>query len=297
MKVGRIGGLSTEDIHETYASGERYSPMPSRNSVIRKGYSTMPKRYSAMPSRYSAMPREDPRLREGIHLPIGVEAIETSQPVDNHHQSTLPRHRVQRPTFASSGDVSQQNSRVQLGAGDLPFQGVDIREEQEARVSEWKWDSDKVSPGHLDGHKSYRPQTWELRDSNPREIDAAATRKLVDEQDTANQDMLKPRDEPTGDENRVHRKEIRRSGGRTSGADDPVVFSCFAPPAVSGGMAFLLRISAYLKQQRDDAVDEAQSAGVTEAGVPGGVSIMRNKRVTIKLVRKAMLHESQAPNH
>ena len=62
-------------------------------------------------------------------------------------------------------------------------------------------------------------------------------------------------------------------------------------------MAFLLRISAYLKQQRDDVLDEAQSAGVTEAGVPGGVGIMRKKRVTIKLVRNSMLHESQAQNH
>lgn len=68
------------------------------------------------------------------------------------------------------------------------------------------------------------------------------------------------------------------------GGADPVVFSCFSPPAVSEGQAFLLRVSAYLRQERDDVLREALSAGVAEAGVPGAMPIMRGKRVTVKLV-------------
>lgn len=75
----------------------------------------------------------------------------------------------------------------------------------------------------------------------------------------------------------------RRSSGVPTGAD-PVCFSCFAPPAVSEGQVFSLRVSAYLKQQRDDELRGAMRGGFTEAGLPGSMPIMRGRRVTVKLV-------------
>lgn len=122
--------------------------------------------------------------------------------------------------------------------------------------------------------------------------EAVTTQKGVAEQVIVTQGVSMALDGLNGDGNRVHKVGLRRSWGPTAVAADPVVFSCFAPPAVSGGMAFLLRISAYLRQQRDDVLYEARSASVTEAGVPGAMRIMRNKRVTIKLVSKTHLLES-----
>lgn len=65
---------------------------------------------------------------------------------------------------------------------------------------------------------------------------------------------------------------------------DPVCFSCFSPPTVSEGQAFPLKVTAYLKQQRDNVLREAIKAGVAEAGIPGAMPIMRGRRVTVKLV-------------
>lgn len=77
---------------------------------------------------------------------------------------------------------------------------------------------------------------------------------------------------------------------------DPVCFSCFSPAAVCVGMAFLLRMSAYLRQQRDGVLREAKSIGVAEAGVPGAMPIMRGARVTVKLVRERMGEVMHEPN-
>lgn len=77
---------------------------------------------------------------------------------------------------------------------------------------------------------------------------------------------------------------------------DPVCFSCFSPAAVSEGMAFVLRVSAYLRQQRGDVLHEAKSIGVAEAGVPGAMPIMRGARVTVKLVRERIGEVMHEPN-
>lgn len=76
-----------------------------------------------------------------------------------------------------------------------------------------------------------------------------------------------------------------RSWSPVDAGADPVCFSCFSPPTVSEGVAFLLRVSAYLRQAKDEVLRNAASDGVAEAGVPGGMSIVRGKRVTVCLVR------------
>lgn len=75
-----------------------------------------------------------------------------------------------------------------------------------------------------------------------------------------------------------------RAPARNVKDGDPVLFSAFSPPTVSEGQAFLLRVSAYVRQERDNVLQEAMNACVKEAGLPGTMPIMRGKRVTVKLV-------------
>lgn len=67
---------------------------------------------------------------------------------------------------------------------------------------------------------------------------------------------------------------------------DEVCFSCFSPHAVWAGQEFQLNVLAYLPQLRDDILQAALSNGEAEKGLPGGMSILRGKEVTVKLVRR-----------
>ena len=76
-----------------------------------------------------------------------------------------------------------------------------------------------------------------------------------------------------------------KSSPRLFPADDKVIFDCFSPRAVAGGKTFELTIMAYLRQQRYDALKEMDRRAAVEASIPKAIPIMRNKRVTVKLVR------------
>lgn len=75
------------------------------------------------------------------------------------------------------------------------------------------------------------------------------------------------------------------SGGGVGGRLDPVIFSCFAPPAVRPGTSFDLRVRAYLRRMRDAVLREALSEGAAEAGGAEGMSIPKGARVSVRLVR------------
>lgn len=64
----------------------------------------------------------------------------------------------------------------------------------------------------------------------------------------------------------------------------PVIFDCFAPRTVVRGMSFDLVIFAYLRQQREEVLRDAQRRGTVEASMPKTIPIMLNKRVTVVLV-------------
>lgn len=66
---------------------------------------------------------------------------------------------------------------------------------------------------------------------------------------------------------------------------DRVLFSCFAPGSVFGGMKFELSISAYLNHLRDEVMREKEDKDVRESGLPKEIPIMNQRRVTVKLVR------------
>lgn len=67
---------------------------------------------------------------------------------------------------------------------------------------------------------------------------------------------------------------------------DPIIFSCFAPPAVQPGISFSLKVKAYLRRARDAVLREALSEGAAETGGAEGMSIAKGSRVTVKLVRR-----------
>ncbi|CAM9104258.1 unnamed protein product [Ascophyllum nodosum] len=70
---------------------------------------------------------------------------------------------------------------------------------------------------------------------------------------------------------------------RSIPAAEKVIFDCFSPRAVAGGKTFELTIMAYLRQQRNDALEEMNKRAVVEAGIPTAIPIMLNKRVTVML--------------
>ena len=63
-----------------------------------------------------------------------------------------------------------------------------------------------------------------------------------------------------------------------------VIFDCFAPRTIVRGMSFDLVMFAYLRQQREEVLRDAQRRGAVEAGMPKTIPIMLNKRVTVVLV-------------
>lgn len=89
---------------------------------------------------------------------------------------------------------------------------------------------------------------------------------------------------PQGDLKRIIPGTTRARQGGLRLANESVIFSCFAPPAVGPGTFFALKVSAYLKRVRDTALREALSEGATEAGRPEGMSIAKGGRVTVHLV-------------
>ncbi|CAM9979079.1 unnamed protein product [Ectocarpus fasciculatus] len=64
---------------------------------------------------------------------------------------------------------------------------------------------------------------------------------------------------------------------------DPVIFSCFAPSAVTPGTAFDLTVQAFLRAARKAVLREAMAEGAAEAGRPGGVMMSKGTRVTVEL--------------
>ena len=74
-------------------------------------------------------------------------------------------------------------------------------------------------------------------------------------------------------------------GAPPTPAKEPVIFSCFAPPAVRPGTSFALKVSSYLKRARDAVLRGMLTEGVAEAGRPDGMEIAKGKRVTVQLVR------------
>eukprot|EP00752_Nemacystus_decipiens_P002883 g2682.t1 len=68
------------------------------------------------------------------------------------------------------------------------------------------------------------------------------------------------------------------------GGRDPVIFSCFAPPAVRPGTRFDLKIMAYLRAATDEVFREALREGAAERGRPEGMHIAKGKLVTVELL-------------
>lgn len=74
--------------------------------------------------------------------------------------------------------------------------------------------------------------------------------------------------------------------GESRETTDPVCFSCLSPPSVCGGRKFVLKVMAYPPHSREDVLEDARQNEEVEAGLPGGMSIQRGRRVTVKLVRR-----------
>ena len=151
---------------------------------------------------------------------------------------------------------------------------------------EEEWSLDKVSSNYLQHQASLSTPDCKQRDGDLQEAEEIKTRETRAAKTLpVTRDIVSTQLDEHINETLEPRVAPRRSWGAPAVTADPVLFSCFAPPAVSGGMAFLLRVSAYVRQQREEVLQEAHFDGVVETKVPGAVRIMRNKRVTIELVR------------
>eukprot|EP00903_Cladosiphon_okamuranus_P017426 g16050.t1 len=84
--------------------------------------------------------------------------------------------------------------------------------------------------------------------------------------------------------NRAPRRGTTSGGGRGDRDGDPVIISCFAPRPVRPGTSFDLQVKAYLRRHREAVLRETLLERAPEAGRPEGMSIVRGKRVTVKLL-------------
>lgn len=75
---------------------------------------------------------------------------------------------------------------------------------------------------------------------------------------------------------------------------DRVIFDCFAPRTVVRDTSFELVMFAYLRQQREEVLRDAQRRDAVEAGMPKIIPIMLNKRVTVVLVSRMFIVDSRA---
>lgn len=132
------------------------------------------------------------------------------------------------------------------------------------------------SNGRMAGEEETRPEVGPLEARQPR---VASVPRSVSVQEVPSAMRTIP---PLGRGGGV--RSWRRGESRET--TDPVCFSCLSPPSVCGGRKFVLKVMAYPPHSREDVLEDARQNEEVEAGLPGGMSIQRGRRVTVKLVRR-----------